>query len=321
MQYLPELPVEVVLFAGVAAVGLGITLLLTGPRWRARHGKKIALIVFLGLLAMAGLAAVLVSASLAVLPLGLAGFWLLGWVRWSSVAQAGFLRLWALPANHYVQASLLILLGFGSLFAWSGWQDAQVPMWAEEGQKQAFDIKPPTQVLSQSAQTDRGNPISLRVPEDNDASYCSTETEEQHLTQFKLSFKLIRTAAASLDSNCHGWTFAAGKYWLSGEDVDRILEDNGYRSVSVPRPGDVIVYRAGDRVMHTGVVSVVTSDGTILVESKWGQLGRFLHRPADQTYSTQWLFYRSPRIGHLLRNLPDGRNVPPVSPAPGRSVI
>jgi hypothetical protein len=38
----------------------------------------------------------------------------------------------------------------------------------------------------------------------------------------------------------------------------------------------------------------------VLVESKWGNLGVFLH-PADKTpYGTEFTFYRSARSGHLL---------------------
>ena len=41
--------------------------------------------------------------------------------------------------------------------------------------------------------------------------------------------------------------------------------------------------------------------GGVLIESKWGFLGRFLHEPKNQCYSQDFAYYRSPRQGHLLR--------------------
>ena len=95
--------------------------------------------------------------------------------------------------------------------------------------------------------------------------------------------------------------------------MDLILHDNGYGLVSVPRPGDLAVYRnsAGD-IAHAGVVRGHGDDGLTLVESKWGCLGRFIH-PAD-THSypdTTCSYYRTARPhGHLLRGLLPGATKP-----------
>lgn len=62
---------------------------------------------------------------------------------------------------------------------------------------------------------------------------------------------------------------------LSG-DFARLADDQRVR------PGDVIVYRKGDKVTHTGVVRAVDRDGNpSLIESKYGTLGRYLHEPFD----------------------------------------
>ena len=37
------------------------------------------------------------------------------------------------------------------------------------------------------------------------------------------------------------------------------------------------------------------------IESKWGNVGRFMHPVAEQPYGETWSFYRSPRRGHLIR--------------------
>jgi hypothetical protein len=120
-----------------------------------------------------------------------------------------------------------------------------------------------------------------------------------------LSASVIRTAQLDLSHNCHGWTFAGSRYWVRDNDVDMILADNGYRLVKDPRPGDLAVYRyePNGMVSHSGAVRVAGADGVVLVESKWGWLGRYLHAPADQRYGTMWTYHRSDRRGHLLRGL------------------
>src|SRR5262249_52696850 len=95
------LPVEVVLMGGVGAIVLGLCLLLSGRRWRARHGNTAALVVLLGLLAAAGLTALTGSAGLALLPLGLAGLWGLGWVGRTGFGLTCLRRASALPGSHH----------------------------------------------------------------------------------------------------------------------------------------------------------------------------------------------------------------------------
>jgi hypothetical protein len=102
-------------------------------------------------------------------------------------------------------------------------------------------------------------------------------------------------------SNCHGWVFTGGEFLLDIKGIKTILEDNGYRLCTSPQPGDVIIYYlSGDVVSHTGVVSGVLQDGTVLIESKWGIEGRYLHRPEDQPYSENFAYYRSDRGGNTI---------------------
>lgn len=101
-------------------------------------------------------------------------------------------------------------------------------------------------------------------------------------------------------SNCHGWVFTGGRYLLKGSGVEMILADNGYGVVHQPRTGDVIVYRdLLGQIVHTGLVKAAFDDGLILIESKWGVEGRYLHRPEGQHYSKSFAYYRKshPRPG------------------------
>jgi cell wall-associated NlpC family hydrolase len=88
--------------------------------------------------------------------------------------------------------------------------------------------------------------------------------------------------------------------------VDTILADNGYLPVEHAQAGDLIICRTESGVpSHTGIVRFVGDDGMVLVESKWGPLGVFLHTPETQPYEQQFGFWRSPRSGHRLRILPE----------------
>ncbi|GIW90977.1 MAG: hypothetical protein KatS3mg109_1409 [Pirellulaceae bacterium] len=107
---------------------------------------------------------------------------------------------------------------------------------------------------------------------------------------------VIRREKPTPRYNCHGWVFTGGRYVVKSEDVETILHDNGYSEVEQPQVGDLVVYRDEQgRIIHTGVVRGILDDGTPLLESKWGFAGRFLHRPEEQVYSTNYRFYRTSR--------------------------
>lgn len=116
-----------------------------------------------------------------------------------------------------------------------------------------------------------------------------------------LADPLIVRAEPTSDSNCHGWVFTGGKFLMRGENVKQILADNGYTQVTLPEENDIIIYRTSDGgISHTGLVKTVLSDRTILIESKWGVDGRFLHRPENQPYSQEFEYYRCSRPSHLI---------------------
>jgi hypothetical protein len=158
-------------------------------------------------------------------------------------------------------------------------------------------------VAPDHAYTDRKSPIVL----------LSSALEERrpaltnHMKRISqsLSLRVLRTDLPDATCNCHGWIFTGGRFWVRSEQVNQILHDNDYRDVGRPRPGDLIVYRDEQNLpVHTGVVRVAEPD-LVLVESKWGSLGRFVHAPVSQGYSLSWTYYRSSRPGHLLRVEPE----------------
>ena len=156
--------------------------------------------------------------------------------------------------------------------------------------------------------SDKGREIPLfrskAAPISADQAYRMSFDPSRHVDN-----KVIVRSAPDTTSNCHGWVFTDGEFLLDIGGIKTILEDNGYEPVASPQAGDVIIYYlSGEVPDHTGLVSGVLHDGTVIIESKWGIEGRFLHRPEDQPYSKQYAYYRTPRGSNAIsiHELPAG---------------
>jgi len=134
----------------------------------------------------------------------------------------------------------------------------------------------------------------------------SPEAVEASLLELeRFTHEVIRLEGPNSACNCHGWVFTGGTFGVQSKDVDTILADNGYEPVQPAQAGDLVVYRDDSgAALHTGLVRFVGDDGILLVESKWGPLGVFLHAPETQPYGQQFGFWRSPRQGHRLHLSP-----------------
>ena len=151
-------------------------------------------------------------------------------------------------------------------------------------------------------ETDHGRKIDVFIYRQSEGAEAAEDTT---LSDERLAHEVIRLAGPDPACNCHGWVFTGGKYGVPGESVDAILSDNGYTIVRDAAEGDLIVYRdAAGEVLHTGLVRLVGADGLILVESKWGPLGLYLHPPKAQPWGHNITYYRSARQGHLLKMSP-----------------
>src|SRR5262249_35772795 len=152
--------------------------------------------------------------------------------------------------------------------------------------------------------TDSGRAVAL-FENDPPANSKGSPSETELEIGRKALLRVLRVAKPDPKYDCHGWVFTGGQFWGMSTSVDDILTANVYARVLEPRLGDLVVFR--DRpdgtVMHSGIVQSVTGPD-VLVESKWGNLGRYLHAPADQPFGKSWTFYRSPRAGHQLRISP-----------------
>jgi hypothetical protein len=158
---------------------------------------------------------------------------------------------------------------------------------------------------SRVARTDTGHPVPLHLTSGIASEENTLDAEREQVRGFKLEMKLIQTGPADPTCNCHGWVFAAGRYWVRGAFVERILRDNGYKTIDQTRPGDVAIFRdATGQVTHSALVRSVSEDGLVLVESKWGRLGRFVHTADDHIYRGHTAtYYRTARGGHQLEGV------------------
>lgn len=222
-------------------------------------------------------------------------------------------------ARFAVLASLGIAASIGTLH----WSYASMPAEEaadlkdnpiEEGQVALEDVS------DSPASTDRGRRILVRTntgPSAGRLDDAALRRQFDLLTTMGLRDQVIHLPVGWQNCNCHGWVFTEGRYWVGGDEVDKILKDNRYRQVDHPGVGDLVVYRHASTkaVTHTGIVRYVGPNGFVLVESKWGNMGRFMHPHNVHCYlEDNWSFHRSPRKGHTLLGLQgNSGTVPPDS--------
>jgi len=159
--------------------------------------------------------------------------------------------------------------------------------------------------------TDRGTrvpvwePVRPRPPEDQlriENAFFRERGNRDHV---------IRLAPGDDRSNCYGWVFTGGHYWIPEVEFEPILRENGYREVAKPRPGDLVIYRQRQVAVHLAIVRYTTKGQPPLVEGKWGSFGTFLHAVDRSVYGTDFAYVRSPRVGHLLAGLPQPPDATP----------
>lgn len=156
---------------------------------------------------------------------------------------------------------------------------------------------------AEPAVTDLGRPLSPRAPSQPRDQKSISISELESLQASKCLGRVIRLEEASDTCNCYGWLFTGGRYWLSQTEVEFILDDNGYQIVSDPQPGDVVIYRKGNSILHAGVVRMIGDGQQVFVAGKWGWMGVFLHRIDDSLYGKSYQVYRSNRVGHVVKGL------------------
>ncbi|MCS7167723.1 MAG: hypothetical protein RMI91_05585 [Gemmatales bacterium] len=215
---------------------------------------------------------------------------------------------WMRPLVHLSLAGIVFSLGV------HGISQDNIPVFEESEYQPLGMLLGATnhQLSDKQAYTDRGRVIALYTPRSWPVALEKKPSDPSVFwPEHAFGHKLIRTAPPDPRYNCFGWVFTAGQYILAPDDVQRILEDNGYYEVHEPEPNDVVVYYDQQgMITHTALVRAVGPDGFVLVESKWGiSGGRYLHLP-ELWFSARQVYYRSHRGSHLLKGLEPARSVP-----------
>lgn len=145
-----------------------------------------------------------------------------------------------------------------------------------------------------TGRTDQGATIDLYM-----AHVDHVTDDISWLHEHDYDFRLMRLEGPDDTCNCHGYVFTGGKHWVLGRDVPAILRDNGYFEVSEPQPGDIAVYRDVEGIVaHTGMVRAAGQGIAVLVESKWGQYGVYLHPSSQCPYPGTPSYFRTNRKDH-----------------------
>jgi hypothetical protein len=133
------------------------------------------------------------------------------------------------------------------------------------------------------------------------------QTAQQPFTTAEVERKLlatlfpngvIQTAPPDERSVCHDWTFGGTRY-SDGCPVATLLAD--YEAVTVPRSGDAVVYwEPPGEPVHSGIVRAVGAGGLVVIESKWGHLGRYLHLTGISHFPSRFTYYHRKGNGKSL---------------------
>lgn len=130
-----------------------------------------------------------------------------------------------------------------------------------------------------------------RIPNEFRALDKHPDTLAELARMFGVSHPFARLVCSSALYNCGGLVFGSRRVWIEPEEFLRILEDDGYELITdSPSPGDIVLYGTSldpEGIAHVGVVhhapvaSSPQADHEILVRSKWGDAGEYVHEMRD----------------------------------------
>jgi hypothetical protein len=229
-----------------------------------------------------------------LVPLTSPRLWL-GLARWiQSLAVRNPSRVFALVA--------LIIVGLGWGLAYHHYEQSQLAQADAMLSQQEARNAPLVAPASVLGVTDLGQTIELDLPVDpaDLADLEDLEEASASIQQYQHHW-LIRRGPPDDTANCHGWVFTNGKYNIAGRCVPTILDQNNYAKVKDPETGDLVVYRNSDNeISHTGIVRAVLGTNDVLIESKWGRMGVYLHPVEKSCYGKDFEYYRSERGSHVI---------------------
>jgi len=110
--------------------------------------------------------------------------------------------------------------------------------------------------------------------EDHNNTYLDVSSQNSILQN---AYNCTIAYSISPKYNCHsfGWyQHSPNTYWINYPDV--YMTDGSYVQVTTPSVGDIVTYKVGTNLSHTGVVYSIDGNN-IQVISKWGCCSVFIH--------------------------------------------
>lgn len=175
------------------------------------------------------------------------------------------------------------------------------------------------EIAEAQAITDTGRPIPLMryeaaaiLPQGQQLAFQTAEEQRSFLAAIEGKFlantkqnpeRLVKLVEAFPQANCHGWIFTGGQYGVCDTLAPSVLADNGYTAVTEVQGGDLVLYTHDSQIRHSGIVHI-NATGQLLVESKWGPFGVYLHGLEAHPFGSTFTFYRSSRAGHRVTIAP-----------------
>lgn len=135
---------------------------------------------------------------------------------------------------------------------------------------------------------------------------------------------VTRVANPTNEYDCHGLTFKNGALWINNDQVQRILDDQGWMvaPAGMQNVGDIVVYKKDGKITHTGLVQQSQNGNATKIDSKWGAMGRYIHDPTDvpNSYGTPTIYKGGAALADPPLNDEDvdvfhGILPPPLKPA------
>jgi RHS repeat-associated protein len=114
-------------------------------------------------------------------------------------------------------------------------------------------------------------------------------------TKIEASINLDKSKPG-FDTNCHGWTFTDGQYWINDDQVDAILKHDGYEKHEQPQAGDVVVYNQGrENIVHSAkIVHSIQGTPIIIINENAGNSTAIKQsRIENGIYTPSWLDSRT----------------------------
>ncbi len=110
----------------------------------------------------------------------------------------------------------------------------------------------------------RVQPVKLQLKDGTwIEGYRSLNQSTTDGTTFKTDYRF--------QADCHGVTFAEGKYWINDDQVDTMITGGGFKQTATPKVGDIGVYRdSNGSVVHSVTVSQVDANGKVTEVSGLG---------------------------------------------------